>query len=122
MSQNGSNNDKITENLNISVDSTGEVDFAAILEDYNQKHHITYPLGQSLPVIEIDQDQVNDELIEECIDRRILADVASGVLLSHPELEHQQRVINEIGIEDYLRGRLENDEVFSEREVCRNGT
>ena len=76
-------------------------------EDSLDWYSIKYPFGDHLKAIEINQDEVNDRLVEECVQRYIVAETASGYLITHKDIEKHLEVINDHGMEAYLKKRLE---------------
>lgn len=78
-------------------------EWASALDEYS----ISYPFGGALKAIEVDEADVDDELLERCIEERIIPDVAEGYFITYQNIEKHLEVIKEHGMEAYLEKRLE---------------
>lgn len=76
-------------------------------EDYLDKYRIKYPFGGGLKAIKVREEDVDDELLEKCVENHIVSEVSKGYFITHEDIEEHQEVINEHGIEAYLEKRLE---------------
>lgn len=80
-----------------------EPEWASAFDDY----FITYPFGDCLKAIKIDEDDMDEDLLEACVQKFVVAEVAKGYYLTHEDIEKHLKVINEHGLEPYLEKRLE---------------
>jgi hypothetical protein len=76
-------------------------------DDYLGKHSIRYPFDGSLKAIEVDEDDVDSELLKECVNNYVISEVSKGYFVTHEDIERHLEVINEHGMEAYLEKRLE---------------
>lgn len=75
--------------------------------DAMDRYSISHPFGDFLKTIEINEDDVDEELLETCIETFVVAEVVKGYYITHEDIEEHLEVINEHGMEAYLQKRLE---------------
>jgi len=75
--------------------------------DAMDRYSISHLFGDSLKAIEINEDDVDEELLETCVENFVVAEVAKGYYITHEDIEEHLEVINEHGMEAYLQKRLE---------------
>lgn len=78
-------------------------EWTSVFDEYT----ISYPFGDSLKAIRIREDDVDNQLLEECVEDLLVSEVAKGYYITHEDIEDHLKVINEHGIEPYLKKRLE---------------
>jgi hypothetical protein len=83
-----------------------EPDWSSAIDRYT----ITYPFGDTPRAIKINEEDVDDELLQACVEQYIISKVAKGYYITHEDIEQHLEVINEHGIEAYLEKRLERAE------------
>lgn len=76
-------------------------------DDYLDEYSIKYPFGGGLKAIKVRGEEVDDELLEECVENHIVSEVSKGYFITHEDIERHLEVIKEHGIEAYLEKRLE---------------
>lgn len=76
-------------------------------ENFLEKYSIEYPFDADLKAIKIREDDVNDELLKECVEDYIISKVSMGYFITDEDIEQHLEVINEHGMEAYLKKRLE---------------
>jgi hypothetical protein len=81
---------------------TIEEDWDAYIEEYS----IKYPFDD-LKAIEVDRDDVDSELIKECVDSYVISEISKGYFITHEDIERHLEHIDEHGMEAYLEKRLE---------------
>lgn len=72
-----------------------------------EEYPIREPFGGGLKAIKISEDKLGDELLTECVENHIVAEVAAGHFITHKNIEEHQKVLQEHGMEAYLEKRLE---------------
>ena len=75
--------------------------------DAMDRYSISHLFGDSLKAIEINEGDVDEELLETCVENVVVAEVAKGYYITHEDIEEHLEVINEHGREAYLQKRLE---------------
>ena len=75
--------------------------------DAMDRYSIGHPFGDFVKAIEINEDDVDEELLETCVENFVVAEVAKGYYITHEDIEEHLDVINEHGMEAYLQKRLE---------------
>jgi hypothetical protein len=76
-------------------------------DDYLDEYRIKTPFGGGLKAIKIREEEVSDELLQECVENYIVSEVSKGYFITHEDIERHLEVINEHGMEPYLQKRLE---------------
>lgn len=76
-------------------------------DDYLDEYSIEYPLDGSLKAIKIREDEVDSELLSECVESYIVTELSNGYYITHEDIEDHLEIINEHGMEAYLEKRLE---------------
>lgn len=75
------------------------------IEDLD-KYHISRPFGEFFEAIKINEDDVDNELLTECVENFVVAEVAAGYFIAPENIEQHLEAINEHGVEAYLEERL----------------
>jgi hypothetical protein len=70
------------------------------------KYHISRPFGKYFQAIEINEDDVDSELLAECVENFVVAEVAAGYIIAPENIEQHLEVIKDHGMEAYLKERL----------------
>lgn len=76
-------------------------------DDYLDEYSINYLFDGDLKAIQVREDDVDDELLGECVQNYIISEISKGYFITHEDIEEHQEVINEHGMEAYLQKRLE---------------
>lgn len=76
-------------------------------DDYLEEYSVKEPFGVGVKAIKLREEDVDDELLKECVEKYIVSEVSKGYFITHEDIEKHQEVINEHGIEAYLQKRLE---------------
>jgi hypothetical protein len=76
-------------------------------DDYLDEYSIDYIFDGDLTAIQVQEEDVDDELLRECVQNYIISEISEGYFITHEDIEEHQEVINEHGIEAYLQKRLE---------------
>jgi len=75
--------------------------------DELDKYKISQPFAGSLKAIKIREDEIDDELLDICIENYIISKVEKGYFITHEDIEQHLEIIEEHGMETYLEKRLE---------------
>jgi hypothetical protein len=76
-------------------------------DNYLNEYSIEYPFGGDLKAIKVREDDVDSELLSECVEKHIVSEVSKGYYITHEYIERHLEAIKEHGIEAYLEKRLE---------------
>lgn len=76
-------------------------------DDYLDEYNIEYPFHGRLKAIKIREDDVDNELLTQCVEKHIVSKVSKGHFITHEDLEQHLKDIKEHGMEAYLEKRLE---------------
>jgi hypothetical protein len=75
--------------------------------DYLDEYSIKYPFDGDLKAIKVREEEVDSELLSECVENHIVSEVSKGYYITHEDIEQHLEVINEHSMEAYLEKRLE---------------
>jgi hypothetical protein len=76
-------------------------------DDYLEEYRIKHPFGGDLKAIKVREDDVDSELLSECVDSYIVTELSNGYYITHEDIEDHLEIINEHGMEAYLEKRIE---------------
>ena len=68
---------------------------------------VKYPFNDDLKAIEVDQDDVDDRVLKKCVQKYVVVETAGKYIITHENIGEHLEVINERGMEAYLKKRLE---------------